>query len=118
MKWIKIAPAVLLRLLMPLCLLGTAAGAENSTAPGACGEACLKQHMDDYLAALSAHDPSRLPLGEHVRFTENSVQIPLGEALWLLPGLLVAVAAADWLGDGRGVGVEVVLHRLQQRVRV
>ena len=39
--------------------------------------------MDDYLKALEAHDPSRLHLAPQVRFTENGVAIPLGEALWV-----------------------------------
>ena len=36
-----------------------------------------------YMDALSHHDPSRLPLAAHVRFTENGAQVPLGEALWV-----------------------------------
>jgi hypothetical protein len=47
-----------------------------------CDESCLKGFVDRYLQALQAHDPKRLPLAGHVRFTENGVQIPLGEALW------------------------------------
>lgn len=58
-------------------LLGTArAGAAT------CDDACLKGFVDQYLDALAAHDPSRLPVAKNVRFTENGVQIPLGEALW------------------------------------
>ncbi len=44
--------------------------------------------MDGYLSALVAHDASRLSVSAHVRFTENGVEIPLGEALWVtLSGL-------------------------------
>ena len=58
-------------------------------APGSgCDEACLKSQMDGYLQAPPAHDPSRLKLAPTVRFTENGVAIPLGEALWVtLSGL-------------------------------
>src|SRR6185437_15739700 len=48
-----------------------------------CDETCLKATMDGYLEALAAHDASRLPLAPHVKFTENGVEIPLGEALWV-----------------------------------
>jgi hypothetical protein len=48
-----------------------------------CDEGCLKSQMDGYLQALQAHDPSRLKLAPAVRFTENGVAIPLGEALWV-----------------------------------
>ncbi len=44
--------------------------------------------MDGYLDALTAHDAARLPVAPGVRFTENGVEIPLGEALWVtLSGL-------------------------------
>jgi hypothetical protein len=39
--------------------------------------------MDGYLHALAAHDPGRLKVAPNVRFTENGVAIPLGEALWV-----------------------------------
>ncbi len=48
-----------------------------------CDEACLRKVMDDYLAALAAHDPKRLAVAAKARFTENGVAIPLGEALWV-----------------------------------
>lgn len=47
-----------------------------------CGRACLEGFVDQYLAALVAHDPSRLPLARGVRFTENGQALPLGDGLW------------------------------------
>ncbi|MEI9964017.1 MAG: hypothetical protein WDM92_04240 [Caulobacteraceae bacterium] len=38
--------------------------------------------MNLYLEALEARDPSRIPTGSFVRFTENTRQIPLGAGLW------------------------------------
>ena len=35
-----------------------------------------------YLDALAANDPSRLPLSDQVRFTENTQELKLGEGLW------------------------------------
>ena len=47
-----------------------------------CDRACLRGFMDGYLEALVARDPSRLPVSKDVRYTENTVEIKLGEALW------------------------------------
>ena len=44
--------------------------------------AYLEGMVDSYLAALVAHDPSRLPLAKNVKFTENTIALPVGEALW------------------------------------
>jgi hypothetical protein len=38
--------------------------------------------MDQYLAALVAHDPAGLPLAEKVKLVENTVALPIGEGLW------------------------------------
>jgi hypothetical protein len=47
-----------------------------------CNRACLDGFIDKYLAALVAHDPQSLPLTEDVKFTENTVRLNLGQALW------------------------------------
>ena len=68
------------------CMLmswGLMLGGTAMAAPASCDEACLKTAMDGYLAALQAHDASRLKVAANVRFTENGVAIPLGEALWV-----------------------------------
>jgi len=38
--------------------------------------------VDQYLAALVAHDSSRIAVTANVRFTENTIPLSLGEALW------------------------------------
>ena len=63
-----------------LGLGGVAARAAD--APPACDRACLSGLLDTYLAALKAHDPSRLPLADGVRFTENGVPLALGDGAW------------------------------------
>ena len=45
-------------------------------------KAALDQWMKEYLDAMVAHDPSRLSLSPHVRFTENTVAIKIGQGLW------------------------------------
>jgi len=47
-----------------------------------CDRSCLAAITTSYLEALKAHDPKRLLVTDDVRFTENGVAIPLGEALW------------------------------------
>lgn len=43
---------------------------------------CLQQALDTYLAALVAHDPSRLPVSRNVKYTENGVRLAMGDGLW------------------------------------
>jgi hypothetical protein len=68
--------------LLALGIMGMMLGPVSASAT-TCDEACLKGFVDQYLGALAAHDPSRLATVKNVRFTENGVQIPLGEALWV-----------------------------------
>ncbi len=42
----------------------------------------LYAHAEAYLDALVAHDPSRVPWAPHVTFTENNVQLAVGDGLW------------------------------------
>jgi hypothetical protein len=47
-----------------------------------CDRACLEGFVDQYLDALLAHDPGRLPLAKDVKFTENGQRLELGDGLW------------------------------------
>ncbi|HTV77163.1 MAG TPA: hypothetical protein VMF03_02825 [Steroidobacteraceae bacterium] len=47
-----------------------------------CDDGCLRKLMDQYLNALTAHDPSRLPLARDVRFTENTNEMAVGDGSW------------------------------------
>jgi len=61
------------------------AAGDASAAPSAgptCDHACLTGLMDRYLKALVAHDPKQIPVAEHVKFTENTIPLKLGDALW------------------------------------
>ena len=50
--------------------------------PPVCDRACLEGFIDQYLAALVAHDPARLPMVRDVKFTENGSNLKLGDGLW------------------------------------
>lgn len=49
---------------------------------GDCDRACLNGFVDQYTAAVAAHDPSKLPTAANVRYSENNVEMKLGEGLW------------------------------------
>ncbi|HUN25481.1 MAG TPA: hypothetical protein VMU67_04175 [Steroidobacteraceae bacterium] len=74
------AVAVALLLASMTALAGSTARA--ATASGHCGRACLDGMVDDYIAALVAHDPSRVPIAPDARFVQNTVPMKPGEGLW------------------------------------
>jgi len=52
-----------------------AAGEPAGALDAACDRSCLDAFVDQYLAALVAHDPSRLPLASHFPSFEKSREI-------------------------------------------
>ena len=57
-------------------------------AASACDRACLTGFTDQYLAALAAHDPKRVPAAADLRFTEDGAPMALGDGLWQTIGKL------------------------------
>jgi hypothetical protein len=47
-----------------------------------CDRACLENLVNDYLAALVAHDHTRLPLSADVRYSENEQFMDIGDGFW------------------------------------
>jgi hypothetical protein len=64
-----------------LLLILIAAGAAHAAAAD-CDRDCLRGFIMQYLDALVAHKPNALPLSDQVRFTEDSVEMHLGDGLW------------------------------------
>jgi hypothetical protein len=70
-----------------LCVFGVlvacamAAGQANA-ADAKCDRACLEGVVNNYLAALAARDPSKVPFAENVKFTENTARLKTGEGFW------------------------------------
>ena len=100
------------------------AKAPPEVAAGACDYACLTSLVDKYLNAMVAHDPRQIPAAPHVRLTENTIPLKLGDALW---GTLTAVGSyklyfADPAGGTAGIEASIrengtpaiVLLRLKQ----
>lgn len=70
---------------LAVSMLVACAGSGDATGSSAasCDRACLEGHLDGYVAAMLAHDPSRLPLAPDARFTEDTVEKQPGESpLW------------------------------------
>ena len=56
--------------------------ASCETASMGCDRVCLEGFVNLYLEALAAHDPARLPLTEDARYTENGIELELGDGMW------------------------------------
>jgi hypothetical protein len=52
----------------------------------ACTRENLKSITDQFFTALEAHKPSSLPLASDVRYTENGIEVPIGEGVWETAG--------------------------------
>src|SRR5688572_31222636 len=71
-------------------LLGSSLGslilASTGPIPLNCNRACLENLIDQYLTALVARDPKRLPLSADVKYTENNQVILVGDGFWKTVG--------------------------------
>src|SRR6185312_6373586 len=78
------AAAAMAFILAAAALLADAppARAEAAPEPRPCNRACLDHVVDAYLAALVAHDPSRVPIATDAKFVENTKPMMPGEGLW------------------------------------
>jgi hypothetical protein len=47
-----------------------------------CDRACLESMVNQYLAAMVAHDASKAPFAKTLKFTEGGVKLPPTEGLW------------------------------------
>jgi hypothetical protein len=56
--------------------------ASTGPIPVNCNRACLEGLIDQYRAAVVAHDPKRLPLSEDVMYTENNQVLKVGDGFW------------------------------------
>lgn len=57
-------------------------GAQAWATGESCNRACLESFVDRYLDAVVANQPSMVPLSPAVRFTEDGVQLVIGDGLW------------------------------------
>jgi len=74
--------AVSLALALPVSVSAQSYGERTALPRGDCDRQCLESFATAYVSALRAKDPSRAPFADRIRFTENSVEMPVGEGLW------------------------------------
>ena len=58
----------------------------SAYAQSSCTRDALKGIIGQYFTALEAHNPSSLPLAAKAKFTENGVEMPIGEGFWKTAG--------------------------------
>ena len=102
--------------------------AQSSVAkvPTDCNRGCLEGLVDQYLAAVIAHDPRRLPLSADVRYTENDQVLEVGDGFWNTATALgnykhyfvdPVSNQASWMGTMRE-GNNLLLMTLRLRVQL
>ena len=96
-----------LRPVLVALLVFFAAGTARAAAAD-CDRDCLRGFVTQYLDALVAHNPSALPLSKKVRFTEDSVEMHLGDGLWKT-ATLVRPYRQDILDTRQGVAASQVI---------
>jgi hypothetical protein len=57
-------------------------GERTALPRGDCDRQCLESFVTAYVSAMRDKNVSRAPLASTIRFTENSVEMPIGEGLW------------------------------------
>ncbi len=75
-------PVVSGALVAAALMLASNANASTGPIPLNCDRGCLEDVVDQYLAALVAHDPKRLPLSADVKYTEQDQPMELGDGFW------------------------------------
>ena len=65
-----------------LAVILLAVSANAQTKGGACDRACLTGIVDQYLAAMVAHDARKAPFAANIKYTENVAKLPLTDGLW------------------------------------
>jgi hypothetical protein len=81
MRKFRIGAGMSLGLLVLAVSVASAAPAAQS-APPSCDRQCLYGFLEQYLAALKAKDPSRLPLARNFRYSENNVMMKFPDGVW------------------------------------
>lgn len=66
---------------LAICLVVSADGGTGPIPPN-CDRGCLEGVIDQYLAAVVAHDPGMVPLSEDVVYTENNQVVDVGNGFW------------------------------------
>lgn len=71
-----------MRMLIIIAFLVSSAGVVRAAEAQDCNRECLRGFITQYLNAMVAHTPNALPLAPNVRFTEDTVDMKIGDGLW------------------------------------
>jgi hypothetical protein len=75
-----------LAFLLVIAIVGTGAGSARAAPlpvlPPTCDRACLYGVLDRYLGALEHNDAGRVPWTSQARYSENNVELPIGDGMW------------------------------------
>ena len=63
-------------------IIASILNASTGPIPLNCNRACLENVVEQYLSALVARDPRRLPVSKDVKYTENDQVINFGDGFW------------------------------------
>jgi hypothetical protein len=61
---------------------GSRVVASTGPIPLNCNRPCLENLVDQYLNAVVAHDPKRVPFSSDVKYTENYQVLQIGDGFW------------------------------------
>jgi hypothetical protein len=76
----------MIRTLLIISITAAALQAAGKASGNGCDRACLQGFVDSYLDAMATHDASKLPVAASVKFTENGMEMKLGEGFWKTAG--------------------------------
>jgi hypothetical protein len=71
-----------LRRRIAIGILVAIASTGGASAQTTCDRACLRNVLDQYLAAVTKHDPKAAPLANGFRQTENAINVAPGSGVW------------------------------------
>jgi hypothetical protein len=77
-----VSVSVLVLCAFALEIRATALARSQQPVANSCDYTCLTGFVDLYLKALVAHDTSLIPKADDLKFTENTIPLKLGNALW------------------------------------
>jgi hypothetical protein len=90
---------------------GIAGAAGGAPAPGDCDRTCLLTVMQNYLDAMIAHDPSKIPLSSSLKMTDNGMTAKPGDGLWKTGTEVVKDKRLDYADPTtKNVGSQVLIN--------
>jgi hypothetical protein len=90
---------------------GSAGAAGGGAASGDCDRACLLMVMQNYLQAMVAHDPSKVPLSPSLKMTDNGMTAKPGDGLWKTGTEIVKDKELDYADPTtKNVGSQVLIN--------